>query len=202
MNQSTIIPNKKSPFSRWRTVDLITVAILAAALGVAFWGYDTYIYPWVGAVTAFYPPIGELQLGVWIIPAVAGMLLVRKPGAALFAELVAANLELLLGNSWGITVLVSGALQALGVELVFLLIGYRAFNARFAMVGAMLSAIFEVFYEFVSWVPNYSFENKAVYMVCGIISGAVVAGLGGWTLIGALAKTGALNAFAVGRERS
>lgn len=197
MNQNT---NSNRPILTWRGVDLITSAVLAAALGVAFWGYDSYIYPAVSAITAFFPPLAELQLGVWILPAVVGAILVRKPGAALFAELIAANVELLLGNTWGATVLVSASLQALGIELIVLFLAYRRFNIWVAMLGGALSAVFEVIYEFYSYVPDYSPVFKLVYLICGVISGAVIAGLGGWALVRALGKTGAINAFAAGRE--
>lgn len=186
--------------SRWRGVDLITTAIIAVALGVAFWGYDSFVWPWVSVVTAGYPPIGELQLGVWILPAVVGALLVRKPGAAIFAELVAANVELLLGNTWGPTVLISGLCQGIGVEIVFLLFACKKFGPLVAALGGALSAVFEVVYEFYSYVPDYSLANKAVYLVAGVVSGALISGIGGWALIRALAKTGALTAFAVGRK--
>lgn len=197
MNQKT---KSNRPILTWRGVDLITSAVLAAALGVAFWGYDSYIYPAVSAITAFFPPLAELQLGVWILPAVVGAILVRKPGAALFAELIAANVELLLGNTWGATVLVSASLQALGIELIVLFLAYRRFNIWVAMLGGALSAVFEVIYEFYSYVPDYSPVFKLVYLICGVISGAVIAGLGGWALVRALGKTGAINAFAAGRE--
>ena len=102
----------------WRGIDLITAAMLAVAFGVVFWGFDTFVYPVVSAATAGFPPLGELTLGVWLVPAVVGGLVVRRPGAALFTELVAANVELFLGNKWGLAVLLSGLLQGLGVELV------------------------------------------------------------------------------------
>lgn len=188
------------PILSWRGVDLITLAMLAAALGVAFWGYDSYLYPLVTAVTAAFPPIAELQLGVWILPAVVGAVLVRKPGAALLAELIAANVELLLGNTWGATVLISASLQALGIELIVLFFAYRKFNLWIAVLGGALSALFEVIYEFYSYVPDYSITFKAVYLVCGVVSGAIISGAGGWFLVRALGATGALNAFAAGRE--
>jgi energy-coupling factor transport system substrate-specific component len=184
----------------WRGVDLITLAMLAAALGVAFWGYDSYLYPLVTALTTVFPPVAELQLGVWILPAVVGAVLVRKPGAALFAELIAANVELLLGNTWGATVLISASLQALGIELIVLLFAYKRFNLWIAMLGGALSALLEAIYEFYSYVPDYSAGFKAVYLVCGVVSGAVIAGAGGWFLVRALGATGALNAFAAGRD--
>jgi len=184
----------------WRGVDLITTAVIAAALGVAFWGYDSLIYPLIGAITVGYPPLGELQLGVWILPAVVGAALVRKPGAAFFAELVAANVELLLGNTWGITVINSAILQSVGIELVLLAFAYKRFKVWVFALGAALSAVFEVLYEYVAWVPEYSVTNKLVYLICGVVSGALISGVGGFYLLKLIGATGALNAFAAGRE--
>ncbi len=192
---------KTDPISaRWRTVDLITLAILAVALGTAFWGYDSYLYPVVQVLTAAFPPAAELQLGVWILPAVVGLVLVRKPGAALFAELIAANVELLLGNTWGVTVLISALLQAAGLELVYLFVRNRKFRLSYVVLGAALSALFEAFYEIFTYVPDFSVTFKLIYIVCGTVSGALLAGVGGWYLVRALGFTGAINVFVAGRE--
>jgi energy-coupling factor transport system permease protein len=186
---------------RWRGIDLVTTAILAAALGVAFWGFDTFVYPITSTIGNIYPSLSELQLGVWIIPAVLGGVLVRKPGAALYAELIAASLELVLGgNPWSYTVLISGACQAIGVELVMLAVAYRGLSLSLAALAGAISAVAEVIYEYFSWVPSYSVVQKIVYMVCGVISGALIAGGLGWGLVQMLGRLGVLNAFAAGRE--
>jgi energy-coupling factor transport system permease protein len=189
------------PLMRWRGVDLITAAMLAVAFGVMFWGFDTFIYPILGTATAGFPPVGELMLGVWLVPAVVGALVIRRPGAALFTELVAANVELFLGNKWGAAVLLSGVLQGLGVELALLLFRHRRFGLVVAVLGGVLSAVFEiVFYEWYSYVAEYSTAWKAIYLGCGMISGALIAGLGGWALVRGLSRAGALNAFPPGQE--
>jgi len=193
--------NNKTNLFKWRVVDLVTLAVLSATLGVAFWGYDVFVWPLASTIGVIYPPLSELQLGVWMIPAVFGAVLVRKPGAALYAELVAATLETLLGgNPWSWTNLVSGAAQAAGVEIVFAIVAWRSYTVWLAAAGAAISAVFEVFYEYVAWVPEYSLSQKIVYMVCGVVSGAVIAGVGGWYLVRALGKVGAINSFAAGRE--
>lgn len=185
----------------WRGVDLITAAMLAVAFGVAFWSFDTFVYPAVAALAVGFPPAGELALGVWLVPAIVGGLVVRRPGAALFTELVAANIELILGNGWGVAVLLSGLLQGLGVELVFALFRWRRFGPAIAVLGGMLSAVLEIVcYEWWAYAPGYSLTWRLVYLVCGMISGAFIAGAGGWILVRALARTGALNAFPVGQE--
>jgi energy-coupling factor transport system substrate-specific component len=196
---SNTVSNKVS-FS-WRAIDLVTGAILAVALGVAFWGFDALVYPLIGLVTAGFPPLGGLATGVWILPAVAGMLLIRRPGAALFVELIAANVELTLGNSWGVTVLISALLQAAGVEIVFAIFRYRRLSFGVAAIAGALSAVFEIVgYELNAYYADYSPIYKIFLVVCAVISGALIAGGLGSLLIRGLAKTGALNAFAVGRE--
>jgi energy-coupling factor transport system substrate-specific component len=189
------------PLMGWRGVDLITAAMLAVAFGVMFWGFDTFIYPILSTATAGFPPAGELMLGVWLIPAVVGALVIRRPGAALFTELVAAIVELFLGNKWGVAVLLSAVLQGLGVELALALFRHRRFGVIVAVLGGVLSAVFEiVFYEWYSYVADYSTAWKVIYLGCGMVSGAAVAGVGGWALVRGLAGTGALNAFPPGQE--
>jgi energy-coupling factor transport system substrate-specific component len=190
----------KSPFA-WRGIDLITAAVLAVALGVAFWGFDVFVYPIVGLVTAGFPPLGGLATGVWILPAVAGMLMVRRPGAAIFVELIAANVELTLGNTWGVTVLISAVVQGLAVELVFALSRYRRFGLGVASLAGAVAAFFEIVgYELNAYYADYSLVFKLVLVVCAIVSGALISGGLGSALIRTLAKTGALNAFGSGRE--
>ena len=185
----------------WRGVDLLTAAMLAVAFGVVFWGFDTLVYPLISTATAGFPPAGELSLGVWLIPAVVGGLVVRRPGAALFTELVAANVELFLGNKWGVAVLLSGVLQGLGVELVLAAVRWRRFGPVVAALGGALAAVLEIVgYEWWSYVPDYSPAWKLLYLLFGVVSGALVAGLGGWALVRALARSGALNAFPPGQE--
>jgi energy-coupling factor transport system substrate-specific component len=192
---------KKNPNLAWRGVDLVTTAILAAALGVAFWGFDSFVYPITSTIGNIYPSLSELQLGVWIIPAVLGGVLVRKPGAALYAELIAASIELVLGgNPWSYTVLISGACQAVGVELVLLLVAYRGLTLPLASLAGAVSAVAEVIYEYFSWVPTYSVMQKVIYMICGVLSGAIIAGGAGWGLVRLLGRLGVLNSFAAGRE--
>ena len=189
------------PLMGWRGVDLVTAAMLAVAFGVMFWGFDTFIYPILNTVTTGFPPAGELMLGVWLVPAVVGALVIRRPGAALFTELVAANVELYLGNKWGAAVLLSALLQGLGVELAMVLFRYRRFGIVVALLGGVLAATFEiVFYEWQSYVAEFSAAWKVIYLVCGMVSGAVIAGVGGWALVRGLAGTGALNAFPPGQE--
>lgn len=197
--RTTIRPSGR--LMAWRGVDLLTAAMLAVAFGVVFWGFDTFVYPVITTATAGFPPLGELSLGVWLIPAVVGGLVVRRPGAALFTELVAANVELFLGNKWGVAVLLSGVLQGLGVELALALFRWRRFGPVVAALGGAFAAVLEIVgYEWWSYVPDYSAAWKVLYLAFGVVSGAAIAGVVGWLLVRALARAGALNAFPPGQE--
>jgi energy-coupling factor transport system permease protein len=185
--------------TNWRTIDLVTTAMLGVAFGVAYWGWS---FAYEGLVTAFnaYQPAAGVLSGPWLIAGVVAGLVVRKPGAALLAELLAANVEYLIGNEWGASTMVSGLLQGLGVELVLAVFLYRRFGVVVAVAGAILAAVAESVYEWSAYFDYWDRAEQLVYMGCFAASGAVVAGVGGWMLVRTLAGTGALDAFAAGRE--
>src|SRR6266853_1733691 len=70
----------------WRTRDIVVVAVIAVAFGVFFWAFGL---AWSGL--AALGPVQNVLYGGWLLPAIVAPLIVRKPGAALFAELVAAG---------------------------------------------------------------------------------------------------------------
>ena len=185
--------------TNWRTIDLVTTAMLGVAFGVAYWGWSL---AYEGISTAFnaYLPATGLLAGPWLIAGVVGGLVVRKPGAALAAEFVAANVEYLIGNEWGASTMVSGLIQGLGVEIVLAVLLYRRFGVVVAMLGAIVAASAESVYEWSAYFDHWDRAEQLVYLGCFAASGAVVAGVGGWMLVRSLAATGALDAFPPGRE--
>lgn len=197
---STTALRTQRPVSHWRSVDLLTAAVLGVAFGVVFWGWDLVYNVIKPAFVAFAPAAGAVS-GVWLLPAVVAALVVRRPGAALLAELVAATVETLLGSSFGALVLVSGALQGLGVEIAVALFAWKRFGPWVAALGGVLAATLEcVAYEWWYYYPEWAMTWKVVYLVLFAVSGALIAGFGGWAIVRALARTGALSRFAVGAE--
>ena len=126
--------------------------------------------------------------------------MVRKPGAALAAELIGSAVEMLIGNQWGTSTLISGLLQGLGVEVVLALLLYKRFGVVAAALGGALAAAFEIFYEWHAYYAAWTWNYKLAYLGCTMLSGAVLAGVVGWLLVRALAATGVLDAFGAGRE--
>jgi energy-coupling factor transport system substrate-specific component len=188
---------------RWRVVDIVVAAVLGVAIGLVFWAWNTVGYAWFIAMDGLTPGLGGLAVGIWLIGGVIGGLVIRKPGAALLVEVIAAIVSMLIGNVWGVSTLLSGLVQGLGAELIFALFLYRRFTLPVAMLagaGAAVGAwVFELFY---GSSPNIlkTLEFNVIYLVSLIVSGAVLAGVVGWLAVRGLAATGALNRFAAGRE--
>ena len=75
------------------------------------------------------PVLRDSLYAIWLVPAVLAPLIVRKAGAAVFAEMVAAGVSAILGSQWGVDALVSGLVQGAGAELVFALVLYRVWSS-------------------------------------------------------------------------
>jgi len=124
----------------WRTVDIVVAAVIAVAFGVVFWAWGVATAPlFQGQVN----PLAYLVSGVWLLPGVLAMLVIRKPGAALFAEVLAAAVSALLGSAWGLDTILSGAVQGAGAELVFAALFYRSFGLPIALFAGAGSALGE-----------------------------------------------------------
>jgi energy-coupling factor transport system substrate-specific component len=185
-----------SESARWRTVDIVVVAILAVAFGVVFYAWNAYVWQWL-------KPLGEpweyVISGMWLMPAVVAPLIVRKPGAALFAEMVAATVAVALGSQWGLDTLLSGFVQGAGAELVFGFVMYRNFGPIVACVAGVGAGIGEAVHDIPVYFPTYSRSLQFGIAGLEIVSGALIAGIGGWLLVRSLRRTGALQAFPSGR---
>ncbi len=188
---------------RYRTIDLVTIATLGVAFGVIFWGWGKLYEPLSGLAIFGYPPSSALLGGVWLTAGVVGGLIVRKPGAAFATEFLAATVSTFIvgGTQWGFSVFASGFWQGLGAELIFLLFFYKKFGVVVAAVAGAFAGAFESFYEWHAYVPDYSFGSKLAHLGFFVLSGIVVAGIGGFYLVQALARAGVLDAFPAGREQ-
>lgn len=186
---------------KWRVVDMVTAAVLGVACGVIFVIWNQIGYAAFSALDALTPGVGGLVSGIWFMGGPLGMLIIRKPGAAIFVETVAAIVSMAIGSQWGLETVLSGFIQGLGAELIFALLLYRSFGvltAALSGAGAGLAAM--VLELFTSGNLAKGLLFNGIYWSCSIISGIVLAGLLSWALTRALAKTGVLDRFASGRE--
>ena len=89
------------PDTRWRTRDIVMAAVIGVAFGVVFWAWGLVWNGPLAVLSTLALPVRDLGYAVWLIPAVLAPLIIRKPGAAIFAEMVAAGLSALLGTRVG-----------------------------------------------------------------------------------------------------
>lgn len=188
---SATLAKPKAPNTTWRVVDIVVASVLAVAVGVIFWLWSAG-YGMISVFTAAFPPIGALYGGGWLIAGVIGGLVIRKPGAALYCELVAAMVEGLLGTHFGFTVLISGLAQGLGAEAIFALFRYRKFTLPVALLAGAFSGVAMGVNENLLYNVAWAFEWKLVYVILAAVSGAIIAGLLSWLAVRGLARTGAL----------
>ncbi|MBS6345468.1 ECF transporter S component [Bifidobacterium pseudolongum] len=199
---NTEIDAARIPYTsrRWRVVDLVTATAIAAASGLVFWMWDficTAPLTLFGAVT---PGFEGILNAFWLFAGPLAAIIIRKPGAALYAETVAAMLELLLGNQWGAGgSLVVGIMQGVGAELGFALLAYRVWNLASTMLSGALAGLGCGIYYWIT-NPGWGVLRASVYLATSVVSGALIAGGLSWVLYRMLMKTGALDHFASGRQ--
>src|SRR4051812_24487816 len=200
MAEQAVRPSSSASPVRWRTVDIVVTAVLGVAFGVVFWAWNL-LWAATGVAFSTFPPAQAVLYGVWLLPAVVAPLVVRKPGAAIFAETVAAIVSALLGAQWGAQVVFYGLLEGLAGELGYLLFRYRRFGWPQALLSAVLAGAMAAVLDLFYWYPTWTAGWKLTYVVAVVASTVVVCGLGGTALVRALARTGALSSFSVGRRR-
>jgi len=184
----------------WRTVDIVVAAAIAIAFGVVFWAWNQ-LWAAVTPVFVAIPAAQNILYGVWLVPAVLGGLIIRKPGAALFTELVAASVSAILGSQWGLDTLVSGALQGIGAEIVFLLVGYRRWTIAVALIAAVGTAIAAWIHDTPLYYADIGLGPQLVILAFMVASAIVIAGIGSWLLMRSLVQTGVLAQFPAGRAQ-
>jgi energy-coupling factor transport system substrate-specific component len=187
---------------RWRTIDIVIASIIAVAFGVIFWAWNLLWSATQGAFT-FFPPAQTLLYGVWLMPAVLSGLIIRKPGASLYTETLAALISALLGNQWGATVIPQGLVQGLGAELAFAALRYRSFHLPAALLAGALSGLSAAVFDFFVWNGAYALWSYRIpYALLTVASCTIIAGAGSWALVRALVPTGVLDRFPAARDRA
>lgn len=184
--------------SAWRTQDYVLLAILAMVFGAVYWAW-LQPYLWVAGIAA--QAGQEALFGLWFVAGLAGGYIIRRPGAALLAETLAAFAEILLGAPAGPILLITGFMQALGAELVFAATGYRGWGWRTMAAAGIAAALIALPWNWLR-LGYFALDPALLLVLLGVrtASGAA-AGLVGKAVADLIAAAGSLNAFAIGRER-
>lgn len=182
----------------WNMRDLVVIAALSVAFGI--------LYLWWIPVARLAAGLGgpvarEPLFGFWLLAGVVSAYIVRKPGSAVVAEVIASFTEALAGSSAGLLVLGWGLVQGGGVEAVFLATRYRNFSLPVVLLsGAVAAAVAFVWQAIIQGYGVIDTRLLVAMFVLRVLSGAILAGAGGKYVAEALAATGVLRGFALGQE--
>lgn len=183
----------------WTTRDAVLVAVLAVVFGFL---YIQWVPLWV-AVRALGAQVGQEALfGFWLAAGVLASYIVRRPGAALSGEFLAALAEVLFGSAAGTPLLITGIVQGLGAECVFGARRWRDYSLVTVLLAGAVTALVALpwnWYRLGYFTLNPGF--LLVLVVVRLLSGALLGGLFPKLLGDALARTGVLAGFALGRAR-
>lgn len=192
---ATTSPNRFA----WRTVDIIITAVLGVASGVVFWVWDQAYGPISGAL-ALTPGLEGLTSGGWLFAGVLAGIIVRKPGAAIFASLVAGVVESIIGTQWGFANLPVAILQGLGAEIGIAIFAYKSSKLYVAIVAGLIAGLANIAICVPLYYAGVTVNVVIVYAITTLISGAVLAGALPWLIARGLVNTGALSRLAIAKQ--
>jgi len=176
--------------SRWRTRDILVTAIVGVAFGVAFVAFGA---AW--KAVEFVGPAQNLLYAGWLMPAIVAPLIVRRPGAALFAEMVAAGLSAIFGSAWGADTLLSGFVQGAAAELVFAFTLYRNWSWPVLAAASLASAAAAWVHDWVVWFPGIAIDTILAIGAFMAISAAAILPPASVALVRSLRRAGVLEGF-------
>ena len=182
----------------WKLKEVVLMSVFAVVFAVVYLLFVQVGNIWAGVIG---PIAYEWIFGIWFIVSIICAYIIRKPGAALLSETMAAMIEVMIGNAVGHRLILTGLVQGLGAEAAFAATGYKRYNWWVLCLAGVGSAVFSFAYGFL--VSGYAALDPSLLVLMftlRVISGAVIAGLGGKYLSDGLLATGALRAYAISRD--
>lgn len=179
----------------WTLRETLIVAVLGAVFGVLYLGW---VQIWLIAQAIFGPVTMDVAMGFWFIASIIAAAIIRKPGVAFTSEVLAAAVQIMLGSPAGLLLLVTGAVQGAGAEVVFAATSWRKYTLPVLMAAGVGAAVFSFIY---TWI-RFDYGALApglltVMFVLRCLSGALLGGLLGHAIVEALYRTGVLSGLAI-----
>ena len=157
-----------------KLTDILVTIVIAIAFGIVYILWGTVYY----AVQPLGLHLDQLLYGMWFIAGTVAYFIIRKPGVALLAEIAAASGEFLLGSPWGLTVLLSGVVQGLFAELVFMAFRYKRFDLKVAALAASASCVGSLLVDALNGqIAELAPWNLALYLLARFAGSIFFAGV-------------------------
>jgi len=188
-----------TPSRAWTLREILIVAVLGAVFGVLYLGW---VQVWLIVQAIFGAVTMDVVMGFWFIVSIIAAAIIRKPGAALLSEVLAALVQVLLGSPAGLMLLVSGLVQGAGAETVFAATRWKNYRLPVLMAAGVVAAIFSFIYTWIRFDYGALAPGLlAAMFVLRCLSGALLGGLAGHLITEALYRTGVLSGLGIDIDR-
>ncbi len=183
----------------WTMREILIVTVLGAVFGVLYLGW---VQVWLIAQAIFGAVTMDVVMGFWFIVSIIAAAIIRKPGAALGSEVLAAAVQVMLGSPAGLLLLVTGFVQGAGAEAVFAATRWRNYTLPVLMAAGVGAAVFSFAYTWVRFDYGALAPTLLIIMfVLRCASGALLGGLLGHWIVEALYRTGVLSGLPIDHAR-
>ncbi|MFD1714911.1 ECF transporter S component [Amnibacterium flavum] len=177
--------------SRFPTRYLLTCAAIGAAGGVLLIPANNV----AAAVSASLPPLYAAIVGVWILPVITGLALLRRPGVGVLVALLA-SLVTVPFTPYGARSIITGLMVGIALELPFAIALYRHWRPWLFFVAALLVGGLYAGVSFNSLdLPTFPAGVQIAFVALLLVSVAVAVALGLW-LARAVERTGVVRGIA------
>jgi len=138
--------------------EIVFICVVSVALGVFFWGW-TFVYD---ITKPFLKPFGlnYLTSGFWIMASVFLSYIVRRPGVAIIASLLASFVEGFLAH-WGLAALIYGLIQGIAAEVIFAAFLYKRWSFSVVLLASLSSSFCSYAYDYLAY-DYQSLDQKIV----------------------------------------
>ncbi|GLQ37196.1 putative HMP/thiamine permease protein YkoE [Rhizobium albus] len=183
----------------WTLREILIVAFLGAVFGVL---YLAWVQVWLITQAIFGPVTMDVVMGFWFIVSIIAAAIIRKPGAALLSEVLAAVVQVLLGSPAGLLLIVTGLVQGAGAEAVFAATRWKNYRLPVLMAAGVGAAVASFIYTWIRFDYGALAPGLLIAMfVIRCLSGALLGGLLGHWVTQALYRTGVLSGLGIDRDR-
>lgn len=189
----------KSGASQWSQREIVVVAAIGVVFGML---YLAWVQLWLFVQALTGPLAMEVLFGFWFIASIIAAYIIRKPGAAFIAEVIAGIAEVMTGNPSGVILLLTGVIQGLGAEVPFALTGWRNYSLPVLLASGASAAIFSFIYNwfrFSYWELNVGL--LITMLLLRVLSGVILGGWLGKVVANRLYRTGVLQGLAIDRAK-
>ncbi|MFI2569305.1 ECF transporter S component [Cellulosimicrobium funkei] len=181
--------------------ETVLVAVLGVVFGFVYWAFVQLWAPLQLAMGPLADLAANALAGAWIVVGPLATYIVRKPGVGILTETLAALVEVVfLASPAGPLLVLVGLVQGVGAEIPFALTRYRRYGWWVFVASGVSAALVTYAFNAVrfGWLgQDYAMLRLGVQ----VVSCVVLCGIAARLLGDALARTGALDAFAIGADR-